>query len=94
MTVSPVARPLFLGLREVPSLPHLILCPGTLTAQWVNELKVFFLPRSVDILIYDSKVDGPYFWSPTGPLHSSIHEPHHRIVIATHSVSRISNDRN
>jgi TATA-binding protein-associated factor len=91
MTIPPAARPFFLGLREVPSLPHLILCPGTLVVQWINELKVFFLPRSVDILVYDSKVDGTHFWGPSGPLHSSVHEPYHRIVIATHSVSKISN---
>lgn len=74
------------GADKIPSLPHLILCPGTLTAQWVHELKVFFIPKSVDILVYDSQTDGKFFWGPFGPLHRSKQDLHNRIIVASHSV--------
>lgn len=74
------------GADKIPSLPHLILCPGTLSAQWIHELKVLFLPKSVDIIPYDSQTDSKIFWGPHGPLHRSKHEPHNRIIIASHSV--------
>ena len=77
----------FLGDKDkFPTLPHLIVCPGTLVAQWVSELKVFLQPKSVDIFIYDSQTDGADFWSSSGPMHRSKHEPHNRIIIASHSV--------
>ncbi|KAF9442094.1 P-loop containing nucleoside triphosphate hydrolase protein [Macrolepiota fuliginosa MF-IS2] len=80
------ARPFFGGRSKVPSLPHLILCPGTLVAQWASELKTLFLPWSVDIGVYDSQTDGPWFWGPDGPPRTFKHAKHHRIIIATHSV--------
>ncbi|KXN84276.1 SWI/SNF-like matrix-associated actin-dependent regulator [Leucoagaricus sp. SymC.cos] len=82
-----VAERPFLGDSEkIPSLPHLIICPGTLIEQWKTELMTLFLPRSVDILTYDSQTDPKVFWGLAGPLHSSKHEFHHRVIIASHSV--------
>ncbi|KAF5344438.1 hypothetical protein D9756_011277, partial [Leucocoprinus leucothites] len=79
-------RPWLGGSQKIPSLPHLILCPGTLIPQWVHELQVLFLPKSVDILVYDSQVDSAAFWGPSGPLHKSVQPPHNRIIVASHSV--------
>ncbi|KAF9447919.1 hypothetical protein P691DRAFT_670489 [Macrolepiota fuliginosa MF-IS2] len=73
------------GRNRVPSLPHLIVCPGTLTGQWVSELKILFKPKMVDILVYDSQTDSDQFWGPDGPLSSTNHDIHNCIVVATHS---------
>jgi len=67
-------------------LSHLILCPGTLIAQWVNELKTLFRPHAIEILIYDSRVMASEFWGESGQVQSSLHMPQQRIVIASHSV--------
>lgn len=84
----PVERP-FLGDKDkFPSHPHLILCPGTLVAQWVSELKVFLQPKSVDIFIYDSQTKGTDFWGPSGPMRLSKHQQHNRIIVASHAVRR------
>ncbi|KAG5719786.1 DNA repair protein rhp26 [Termitomyces sp. T112] len=77
----------FLGLEAtVPSLPHLIVCPGTLMPQWGSEIKALLVGRAVDIFFYDGSVAAEQFWGPTGPFHSSEHRPHNRIVIASHSI--------
>ncbi|KXN81813.1 hypothetical protein AN958_03743 [Leucoagaricus sp. SymC.cos] len=82
-----IERP-FLGTDStIPSLPHLILCPGTLVSQWFTELRILLLPCSVDILVYDSQTNSKVFWGPDGPVISSKHESHNRIIIATHSVN-------
>ncbi|KAF9441652.1 hypothetical protein P691DRAFT_683240 [Macrolepiota fuliginosa MF-IS2] len=78
-------RPYLAGSTKIPSLPHLIVCPGTLLAQWVSELKVLFLPKSVDILVYDSQADSATFWGPDGPLHTSNHDLHNCIIVSSHS---------
>ncbi|KAF7771865.1 hypothetical protein Agabi119p4_6176 [Agaricus bisporus var. burnettii] len=87
LRVPPIltARPYLGGDETIPSLPHLILCPGTIAAQWVSELKTLFLPWSVDIFTYDSRVDSPWFWGQEGPIRTSKHKAHNRIVVATHS---------
>ncbi|KAJ3564157.1 hypothetical protein NP233_g8477 [Leucocoprinus birnbaumii] len=79
-------RPWLGGSQKVPSLPHLIVCPGTLVTQWVHELKVLLLPKSVDILVYDSQTDSKIFWGPDGPVQRSHHAPHNHIIVASHSV--------
>jgi SNF2 family DNA or RNA helicase len=81
-----VERP-FLGNKEkFLSLPHLIVCPGTLVAQWVSELKVFLQPKSVDIFVYDGQTNGDDFWTASGLMHLSKHQPHSRIIVASHAV--------
>ncbi|GLB36948.1 putative aortic smooth muscle cell differentiation [Lyophyllum shimeji] len=77
--------PYLAGKEKIPSLPHLIVCPGTLVAQWVNEIKTFLVPRGVDIFVYDSQTNAAEFWGPDGPLARSKHKPHNRIVVASHS---------
>ncbi|KAJ3563513.1 hypothetical protein NP233_g8897 [Leucocoprinus birnbaumii] len=79
-------RPWLAGSKKVPSLPHLIVCPGTLVAQWVHELKVLLLPHSVDIFVYDSQTDSKTFWGPDGPIQKSRQERHNQIIVASHSV--------
>ncbi|KAF9444080.1 hypothetical protein P691DRAFT_678274 [Macrolepiota fuliginosa MF-IS2] len=79
-------RPYLGGSTKVPSQAHLIICPGTLTAQWVSELKTLFRPKKVDILVYDSQTSSEEFWGSSGPFHSSKHDPHNRIVVASESV--------
>ncbi|KXN82140.1 SWI/SNF-related matrix-associated actin-dependent regulator [Leucoagaricus sp. SymC.cos] len=34
------------GHKTIPSLPHLIICPGTLVGQWESELKTLFRRKS------------------------------------------------
>ncbi|KAJ3557756.1 hypothetical protein NP233_g11663 [Leucocoprinus birnbaumii] len=77
--------PYLRDMKTVPRHPHLILCPGTLIAQWVSELKTLFIYRTVDIFVYDGQSSGKDFWSPTGPLYSSNHDPENRIIVASHS---------
>jgi TATA-binding protein-associated factor len=68
---------------QIDSLPHLIICPGTLRAQWIAELKTLFMPKSVDILIYEG---GSKFWSDEGTFGISKQSAHNRIIVMTHSV--------
>ncbi|KXN81008.1 Nuclear protein STH1/NPS1 [Leucoagaricus sp. SymC.cos] len=79
-------RPFLNRSNMIPSLPHLIVCPGTLSAQWIIELKTLLLPQSVDIHTYDSHTKPEVFWGPSGPLRSSKHAFHHQVVVASHSV--------
>ncbi|KAF8074473.1 P-loop containing nucleoside triphosphate hydrolase protein [Lyophyllum atratum] len=74
------------GKRNIPSAPHLILCPGTLVPQWVSELKVFFQRKKVEILVYDSQTDAAQFWGLEGPVQKSAHEARSIIIVASHSV--------
>ncbi|KAG6871948.1 hypothetical protein C0995_014639 [Termitomyces sp. Mi166 len=77
----------FLGAESVvPSLPHLIVCPGTLMPQWGSEIKTLLVAHAVDIFFYDGSVDSETFWGPKGPFQSSAHQLHNRIVIASHSI--------
>ena len=80
-------QPYLGGEKEIPNYPHLILAPGTLIAQWEHELKVFFLPRKVDILTYTGKkAEHQEFWGDTGPFKTSKHDDHQKIILASHSV--------
>ncbi|KAG6876903.1 hypothetical protein C0993_012196 [Termitomyces sp. T159_Od127] len=77
----------FLGAQSiVPSLPHLIICPGTLMPQWGSEIKSLLVFHAVDIFFYDGSVPSDQFWGPTGAFQSSEHKLHNRIVIASHSI--------
>lgn len=74
--------------KSLESLPHLIVAPATLLAQWEHEIKTLFKPRSVDILIYGSGMAAhAQFWSENGPYHKSLHRPHQIIILAGHTVS-------
>lgn len=79
----------YLGLTtDVPSLPHLIVVPGTLVKQWEKELKTFFQPRKVDILVYHASKEARIeFWQEGGVYASSNHSLHQRIILASESVS-------
>jgi hypothetical protein len=80
--------------KRVEPLPHLIIMPGTLRSQWLQELKTLFRNKSIDIFLYDCPKSGnPGFWSPAGPFHSSKHEPQNRIILVTHSVRHLSLDQ-
>ncbi|KAF5370979.1 hypothetical protein D9615_010044 [Tricholomella constricta] len=88
-----IAKRCYLGGSDnIPSLPHLILCPGTLIAQWVSELKVLLRPKSVDIFVYESQSDSRQFWSSSSAFQQSKHKPHNRIVVMSHSA--LFNDMN
>ncbi|KAJ3560425.1 hypothetical protein NP233_g10845 [Leucocoprinus birnbaumii] len=81
-----IERPYLGAGKKIPSHLHLIVCPGTLIAQWVSELKTLFRPKMVDILVYDSSTDGAYFWGPDGPVKKSRHRQHNIIIVASQSV--------
>ena len=81
------ARPFLAGCKEIPRLPHLILVPGTLISQWLDELYTLYAPGSVDVFVYPSSVqEQELFWAPDGPFYSSRHEMSNRIILAPHSV--------
>jgi hypothetical protein len=80
-------RPFLQGNTTIESLPHLVICPGTLRNQWIREFLTLFRPHSVDIFVYDCPKSGnPDFWSTTGGFHASRQKPHNKVVFTTHSV--------
>ncbi|KAG6848956.1 hypothetical protein H0H93_012463 [Arthromyces matolae] len=79
-------RPYLVTNKKLPSRPHLIVAPGTLLAQWSNEIKTLYKPNEVDIFVLDSNVSQAKFWSETGPFNSSTQPMHKRIVIASHAL--------
>ncbi|RXW12447.1 hypothetical protein EST38_g13407 [Candolleomyces aberdarensis] len=88
LALPPVARELpFLGeSNKIPSLPHLVIVPGTLLRQWEHELQCFFKNRSVEILMYESGIsDHEEFWKPEGIYHQSNLPASHRIILAAQS---------
>ncbi|KAF8951749.1 P-loop containing nucleoside triphosphate hydrolase protein, partial [Flammula alnicola] len=88
LTVAPLleSRPYLIGEKKIPCLPHLILVPGTLLAQWLDELHILFAPGAVDLFTYPtSKEEREMFWAPDGPFHSSNHDLSNRIILAPHS---------
>ncbi|TFK17541.1 hypothetical protein FA15DRAFT_734316 [Coprinopsis marcescibilis] len=79
-------RPFLKGSNKVPNHAHLIVVPGTLIRQTEHELRSFFKPKSVDILIYPSGVKAhAEFFKPGGVWNSSNHDPSFRIIIASQS---------
>ncbi|KAF9470636.1 hypothetical protein BDN70DRAFT_901952, partial [Pholiota conissans] len=88
LIVAPIlqARPYLAGETEIPRLPHLILVPGTLTIQWVDELHILYTPGSIDIFIYPTSAEErELFWAADAPFHVSRHEMSNRIIVAPHS---------
>lgn len=80
-------RPFLAASDKIPDLPHLVVVPGTVLAQWEQEIKTLFRPASVDVLIYGTGVaQHTAFWSQSGAYHSSKHRPINRIIVASHSV--------
>ena len=75
--------------RQLPSLPHLIIVPGTLLSQWEGELKTLFRPKFFHILIYPAgKGMREHFWSAKGPFHGrKLRLASNVIIVASHSVS-------
>ncbi|TEB03945.1 hypothetical protein FA13DRAFT_1569793, partial [Coprinellus micaceus] len=79
-------RPFIADYNPLPSYPTLIVVPGTLLGQWENELKVAFKPKCVDILLYGTGLEEhKAFWSSSGAYAKSVHPPHSRIILASHS---------
>ncbi|RXW12083.1 hypothetical protein EST38_g13772 [Candolleomyces aberdarensis] len=87
LTVPPLMRDTYLkGSKTVPSLPHLVVVPGTLIRQWEHEIQCFFRKGSVDIFIYGTRfADHEAFWSQDGVFHSSNQPPSHRIILTSQS---------
>ncbi|RXW15947.1 hypothetical protein EST38_g9910 [Candolleomyces aberdarensis] len=88
LALPPIARdlPFLKDSDKIPSLPHLVIVPGTLLRQWEHELQCFFKNKSVDILMYESGIaDHEEFWKPNGVYHSSNHPESHRIILAAQS---------
>lgn len=80
-------HPYLAGKKEIPCLPHLIIIPGTLLAQWGDELRILFGANVVDIFKYpNTKPEREMFWAPDGPFHSSRHPLSSRIILAPHTV--------
>lgn len=80
-------RPYLVGEAEIPTLPHLVVVPGTLLHQWEKEIKTFFLSKKVEILLYHSeKTSRAQFWGDSGPFKQSQHKMHQVIILAADTV--------
>ncbi|KAK0224370.1 hypothetical protein IW262DRAFT_1459423 [Armillaria fumosa] len=76
--------PFFCGGKEVVNAPHLLLVPNTLLGQWVSELKKWFRPHTIDILVLPSMERGWEDWYKT-KLDASKQDPCNIIIVGTHS---------
>ncbi|THV02122.1 hypothetical protein K435DRAFT_853107 [Dendrothele bispora CBS 962.96] len=71
---------------KIPNLPHVIVVPGTVLQQWIDEIKILFISMSIDLFVYTCPKSGnAEFWGPESPLSKSKQEPRNRIIITTHS---------
>jgi TATA-binding protein-associated factor len=80
----------FLGSTHVKTLTdlvHLIAVPGTLLAQWEMELKFWFRPKVVDIIVYQGKMQHSDLWGEGGYIKLSKHRKSHIIILTSHSVT-------
>jgi len=82
------ALPYLAEEKQLPSLPHLIMVPGTLLSQWEGELKTLFRPGYFQILTYGTgRATHEHFWSADGPYHGTKHKLSSNVIIlASHSV--------
>ncbi|KAG0693276.1 hypothetical protein DFH29DRAFT_1007449 [Suillus ampliporus] len=82
-------RPFFAGQRTIPDLPHVIIVPNSLAAQWYSELRTFFAPKTIEIYQYPTaEKEFAAFW--TGPWAESKMPKVNRIILVTHSVMTTS----
>ncbi|KJA20680.1 hypothetical protein HYPSUDRAFT_203649 [Hypholoma sublateritium FD-334 SS-4] len=79
-------RPYLGKEKQIPHLPHLIVVPGTLMSQWIDEIRTLFAPKGIDILTYPmAKDERQFFWGPNGPFASTNHSPSSIIIFVTQS---------
>lgn len=78
----------FLGaLDKIPDLPTLIIAPGTLSDQWLNEGHAFVKPGHIHFFRYpNAKPARRKFFGPGGEFSKSSANPRNKIIIAPHSV--------
>ena len=85
-----VERP-YLGDHEVlPERPFLVIVPGTVQFQWVDELRQILDPGFFDILAYGTGLQSHQeFWADNGPFHQSTRPIFCRVIVTSHSVRHI-----
>ncbi|PBK81529.1 P-loop containing nucleoside triphosphate hydrolase protein [Armillaria gallica] len=76
--------PFFCGRKEILNAPHLLIVPNTLLGQWVSELKRWFRPHTVDILVVPTMERGWEDWYKT-KLDASKQDPCNIVIVGTHS---------
>ncbi|KAK0197634.1 P-loop containing nucleoside triphosphate hydrolase protein [Armillaria mellea] len=76
--------PFFCGRKEVLNKPHLLIVPNTLLGQWRQELKKWFRPHTIDILVLPSTERGWEDWYKT-KLDASRQDPCNIVIVGTHS---------
>jgi TATA-binding protein-associated factor len=76
----------------IPDLPHLILVPGTTQLQWIDELKIFFRPKAIEIYEYPIKTKDQikFFDGPNSGWSKSAMPFRHRVIVVAHAVRRSS----
>lgn len=71
---------------NIPDIPHIIVTPVNLRAQWEREIKRFLSPASFDILPYIGRVDNRKDWW-QAVYGKSLHNECHRIILAATTMS-------
>ncbi|KAG2340580.1 hypothetical protein BDR05DRAFT_1002399 [Suillus weaverae] len=80
--------PFFVGQKSIPDLPHIIIVPNSLLAQWTTELRTFFAPQTIEIYHFPSAAkDFGAFW--TGAWAKSKMPFINRIILVTHLVGHL-----
>ncbi|KAF9529815.1 P-loop containing nucleoside triphosphate hydrolase protein [Crepidotus variabilis] len=75
----------FMDHGAVRGLPHLIIVPNALLAQWISEIRRFFMCGFVDIFEVPRKQEeyAEMFLDPDGPYHQSPLDDGFKIVVCT-----------
>ena len=93
LTSAAEERPYLKEEKQIPHLPHLVVVPGTLLSQWIDEIRTLFAPKGIDILTYPmGKDERQFFWGPNGPFSVANHSPSSIIIFVTQSVSEFNTD--
>ena len=88
LTSAAEERPYLKEEKQIPHLPHLVVVPGTLLSQWIDEIRTLFAPKGIDILTYPmGKDERQFFWGPNGPVAVANHSLSSIVIFVTQSVS-------
>ena len=77
-------RPYLQGEQRIPHLPHIIVVPGTLLSQWIDEIRTVFTPKGIDMFTYPMpKEEREFFWKADGHFAATRHSLSSVIIFVT-----------